>query len=138
MTPQHRTSQRSGASTFLSPIQFVHIFYIPLQNNPKSQKNFICCANPKKKPHSKPLHMTIKRPPRARRPLMTDRAERLTLVRGSRPTLPTASAALFLLPPTGSRTFCGKSVCYGWFALHCQLHTIIVGQIGAPPQPAGT
>ena len=139
ITPQHRMTQHSDTSTFLPRIRFLHIFYIPLQNQTKKPKIFLFDVQiQRRKPHKKLKDETYKRPPKVKRPPTTDRAERPTLVRGSRPNLPTASAALFLLPPTSSRNYCGKSVCYGWLALHNQLHTIVVGQIGAPPQPAGT
>ena len=39
MIPQHRTTQRSDASTFSTSIRFLHIFYI-YKSNPKRQKYF--------------------------------------------------------------------------------------------------
>ena len=49
----------------------------------------------RRKPYSKLLHKTYKRPPRAKRPPTTARAGRLTQFRGSRPTPPTSVIFLF-------------------------------------------
>ena len=139
-TLQRRTTKRSDAPEFLIAIFYSYSYLYNFFRKIVQETNIILFVVQfqRRKPHGELLHQTYKRPPWAERPPTTDRAERLTLVRGSHPTLPTASAAPFLLPLTSSRNYCGKSVCYGWLTLHNQLHTIIVGQIRAPPQPAGT
>ena len=131
--PQHRTTQRQtprGFATISFPSSFLHSFTKTIQK----AKNFFsfCCAIPKKKAE----HQTTKHgPPRAKSPPTTDKAERLTLARESRPTLPTASAALSLLLLTRPHTTGGRFFCYGLLALQNQPHTPLVGRTAAPPLP---
>ena len=89
----------------------------------------------RRKSHSKLQYKIYKRPPRAKGPPTTARAERLTLIRESRPTLPTTSAALVLPPQPRSQKTVRKFICYGWSALHNQPHKLIVGRTAAPPLP---
>ena len=124
--------------TFCSLIQLlIYISYNFYKKLQKSPKIFLFVVQfQRRKPHSKLLHMTIKRQPRAKKPPTTDRAEQLALIRGSRPTLPTASAALFLLPQTRSKKTGKKFFCYGWSTLHSQPHKPRTEQTRAPPLPA--
>ena len=67
-TPQLRTTQHSDASTFLPPIPFLPIFYTFLQKQFKRPKLTLFVVQfQRRKPDSKLLHMTIKRPTRAKR-----------------------------------------------------------------------
>ena len=97
-TLQRQTTKRSKASMFfccqfLFLFIFSTIFQKSLQKN--SKKNLFVVQLQRRKPYSTWRHKTIRRPPRAKRPPSTDRAEQLTLVRGSRPTPPTSAAAPF-------------------------------------------
>ena len=132
------TVLNSGPSNLPATRQFSSSFSTNFyRKNSKKPKKFLFVVQfQRRKPHSKLLHMTIKKPPRSKRPPTTDRAEQLTLIRGSRPTLPTASAALFLLPQTRSQTTGEKFFCYGWSALHSQPHKPKIERTTAPPLPA--
>ena len=134
--PQHRTTQRSDASTFCHHFAFFILSTFFYKNNSKSQKYFLFVVQfQRRKPYGKLPYKTYKRPPRAKGPPTTDGAERLTLFRESRLTLPTALAALSLLFLTRPQTTGGRFFCYGWLALQNQPHRTLVGRTAAPPLP---
>ena len=89
-----------------------------------------------RRPYRNLQYKTYKRPPRAKRPPTTDRAGRLTLIRGSLPTPPRFATAPSLLQLTTSRTIVGKCAYCGLSAAHSQLCKPAFVQTTAPPLPA--
>ena len=91
----------------------------------------------RRKRDSKLRQKTIQGPPTAKRPPTTDRAEQLTLIRGSRPIPPTTATALSSFLPTMSRTTDEIYVCYGLLAAHSPLYRLEFVRTTAQPRPAG-
>ena len=132
MIPQHRTTQRSDASTFLPSIRFLHILYILLQKQSKKPKIFLFVVQiERRKPHSKLKDETYRRPPRAKKTPTTDRAWPLTLFRESRPTPPTSAGLLLFQRPTTPQKSASTNFCLYSSTGPTQLCTIATDQIEA-------
>ena len=139
-TLQRRTTKRSDAPKFFcSHILFLFLslqFFTTILQKAKNKKNAVQFQ--RRRPYSKLREKHIKGRRGLKGPPATDRAERLTLFRESRPTPPTAATAPALPPPTMLRTIGGKCVYYGWLAVHTPRHMLIIERTVAPPLPAGT
>ena len=98
------------------------IFSTFLQKPPKKPKIFLFVVQfPGRRPYRKLLYKKYKRPLRAKRPPTTERAERLTLIRESRPTSPTSAGfPLFQMPTTPQRS-ASTNFCLGSSSGHIQL-----------------
>ena len=134
--PPQPTKRLDAPKFSYSQILFLFLFQLIFHKTvAKSQKYSFVVQFHRRGPYRNLQYKKYKRPPRAKRPPTTDRAERLTQFRESRPPPPTTSAALVLPPQPRSQKTAGKFFCYGWSALHNQPHMPIVGRTAAPPLP---
>ena len=74
-----------------------------------------------RRPYRKLLYKKYIKPPRAKRPPTTDRAERLTLIRESRPTAPTSAGFPLFQRPTTPQRSASTKFCLGSPSGHIQL-----------------
>ena len=113
---EHYDAQNFFYSHILFLFSFLQFF---LQKGYKKPKIFqIVVQFHRRKPYRNLPYKVYKRPPRAKRPPTTDRAERLTPIQGSRPTPPRAATAPSSLQQTTSRTIAGKCAYCGLSAAH--------------------
>ena len=90
-TLQRQLTEHYNAQNFSqSHIRFLFFFLQVYYKVARSQKKFKLLCNSNEGGRTVNYHTKYKRPPRAKRPPTTDRAERLTPIQGSRPTPPTS------------------------------------------------
>ena len=125
--------ERDGYDQSLWTIQFtlcsviqllIYISYNFLQKITKKPKVFFFVVQfQRRKPHSKLLYKTLKKPPMTKRPPKTDGMEQLTLFRENRPAPPTSADFLPFRRPTTPQNRASRNFCLDSSIAHTQICT---------------